>query len=217
MKYRKVWYNVDMIYIKEDEIILRIISTKVLIDNFSEAAKLLTKEEALKISKYNDFNRMLEEMGSLILIKKFTGPGEIKYNKYNKPYKEGGPYFNVSHSDGLIVLALSSTEIGVDIEKIRTMKNRVIEYALSEKEYKMVETIDDFFKLWTIKESVGKCLGIGLAKGIKNIPTENNKIFMGEKLTSFSFKIESYMGSVTYKGFEPKNVKFIDTKFEELK
>ena len=51
----------------------------------------------------------------------------------------------------------------------------------------------------------------------KNIPTDNNKIFMGEKLTSFSFKFESYMGSVTYKGFEPKNVKFIDTKFDELK
>lgn len=43
---------------------------------------------------------------------------ELSYNEYNKPYfKEF--YFNISHTDDLIVVGISNNSIGVDIEKIR--------------------------------------------------------------------------------------------------
>ena len=42
---------------------------------------------------------------------------EIIYNEYNKPYlKNEKIYFNISHSNGTIVLVISDKEIGVDVE-----------------------------------------------------------------------------------------------------
>lgn len=69
-----------------------------------------------------------------------------------------GVYFNLSHSHGVCVVAMSNTEIGVDIEKIRD-----IDY----NKFKFIEanSKEEFFEKWTERESYLKYTG----EGIKNI------------------------------------------------
>lgn len=48
---------------------------------------------------------------------------QFEYGASGKPYVQGGPRFNLSHTKGLCVLAVtaSTTELGVDVEWIRPM------------------------------------------------------------------------------------------------
>ena len=200
----------------KNEIDIHILHIAEIVNNFEMVMNSLTREEYVRATKYKDIKRMVQEVGSILLVNKYSGEGELKYNEYSKPYKDNGLFFNISHSDSFIIIAVSDSEIGIDIEKVRTMKNDVIRYALSDEEYNRMDTIDDFFSMWTIKESVGKCIGIGLTQGIKNIPTESEKTFMGHNLTSFSYKMHDYVIGVTYEGFNAKDIKFDQVKIEEL-
>jgi len=65
-------------------------------------------------------------------------------------------YFNLSHSHGVIMLGISHTPIGVDIEKIRD-----IDY--SKFTFMDAEDTEDFFEKWTERESYLKWTGEGLS------------------------------------------------------
>ncbi len=200
----------------KNEIDIHILHIAEIVNNFEMIMNSLTREEYVRVTRYKTIKRMVQEVGSVLLINKYSGEGEIKYNEYSKPYKDNGLFFNISHCESFIVIAVSDSEIGIDIEKVRTMDNAVIKYALSDEEFNRMDTIDDFFSMWTIKESVGKCIGIGLSKGIKNIPTESEKTFMGRDLTSFSYKMSDYIIGVTYEGFVDKEVRFTQDKIDDL-
>ncbi|MBO7151347.1 MAG: hypothetical protein J6V77_00775, partial [Clostridia bacterium] len=74
-----------------------------------------------------------------------------------------GVYFNLSHSDDLVVLAVSNTEIGVDVERIRPVHRE---------KFAFIEAEDDeeFFEKWTERESYVKFTGEGVLSIKNNIP-----------------------------------------------
>ncbi len=76
-----------------------------------------------------------------------------------------GVYFNLSHSDNLVVLAVSNTEIGVDVEKIRPVRRE---------KFPFIEAEDDeeFFEKWTERESYVKFTGEGVGSIKKPIPDD---------------------------------------------
>lgn len=100
---------------------------------------------------------------------------EIVFNHYGKPYlKDNQVYFSISHDLDIVVIALSDKEIGVDIEALTYHESVCYKYFLdgeqeivnnsSNKEY-------DFTKIWVMKESYVKMLGIGIEYGLKNVDT----------------------------------------------
>ena len=200
----------------KNEISIHILHINEIVENFKMVINSLTREEYVTISKYKDIKRMVQKIASILLINKYSGEGELKYNEFEKPYKDNGIFFSVSHSEDYIVIAVSDSNIGIDIEKVRTMNNKVIKYVLSDKEYSHFNDIDDFFNMWTIKESVSKCLGTGLLNGIKDIPTTKEKTYLGHNLTSFNFKLSNYIFGVTYEGFDSKNVSLNQIKITDL-
>lgn len=90
-------------------------------------------------------------------------------------------HFNVSHSGNYMLIAVSDTPVGVDVEHYETGLNirEVMEIALSEQELRFMQKQlapqKAFFKLWTRKEALLKATSIGLNNDIKYIPCLNGK------------------------------------------
>ncbi len=80
-----------------------------------------------------------------------------------KPTVEGC-FFNISHTDGVAVCAVSDKEVGIDIERPRKLTDAVINRAFTPREIEMAgDDKDRFILLWTVKESVMKWFGMGLS------------------------------------------------------
>ncbi len=81
------------------------------------------------------------------------------YGENGKPYLADSPYFiGISHSGDLTALAVGKCPVGLDIEQRRKRNVSAIVKRLSPEERE-----EDFFKLWTAKESYVKYLGGTLA------------------------------------------------------
>ena len=61
-------------------------------------------------------------------------------------FDRGGAHFSLSHSHGIIMLGISHSEIGADIEKIRPVDFGKFAFIEAEDE-------EDFFRKWTERES----------------------------------------------------------------
>ena len=99
------------------------------------------------------------------------------YGPRNKPHVAETVGFNLSHSDDLAVVAVAlERNTGVDIESIRTLKerDRIARRFFSARENATLLSFPDsdrteaFFRCWTLKEAYVKATGDGLAQ-----PTES--------------------------------------------
>lgn len=98
----------------------------------------------------------------------------ISKNEKGKPFFEDFPnlHFNISHCDGLAVCGVSDNEIGVDAELIRSFNGKVMGRIFSAEEQSLIAASEnketDFFRIWTLKESLCKFTGDGIFSGLKN-------------------------------------------------
>jgi 4'-phosphopantetheinyl transferase len=98
---------------------------------------------------------------------------EFSYNENDKPYiKNSNIHFNISHSGDWVMVAISSSPVGIDIEKIRKANMDLAKRYFSDAEVYDLELLSTlkrqsyFFDLWTIKEAYLKMLGKGLTKSL---------------------------------------------------
>lgn len=140
---------------------------------------LQKKEKIDKLKKTADKKRAL--LGEYCLIKLLKKYYNIDYkktnfytNEYGKPYiQDSNIFFNISHSNDYVIVAISNKEIGIDIEKIRdTNINTINQFAtLKEKEYILSDSNNCFsrlFEIYTLKESYIKMKGKNMNE-VKNI------------------------------------------------
>ena len=101
-------------------------------------------------------NRILREQYQISQPELIIGP-------HGKPYLENGPHFSISHSRGMVAVAIGDRNMGLDIEVIRRFHQLVPQRIMSRTEYQWFcrrgELKRDFFALWTLKESYFKYLG----------------------------------------------------------
>lgn len=83
---------------------------------------------------------------------------EVALNQLGKPYFPGHPgvHFNLSHSSGAVLVGLSDQPIGVDIERIRPVGQRIMVRLAH------VSTEEAFFQSWVRREARAKRSGSGL-------------------------------------------------------
>ncbi|GAB2025338.1 hypothetical protein OfM1_14090 [Lactovum odontotermitis] len=97
------------------------------------------------------------------------------YNVFGKPYlRNSDKFFNLSHAGQYIVAAVSSYEVGIDVERINYQINlssfdRVL--SQSEKDSLLAASTAQeaavlFYQLWTLKESYIKFLGRSISNDI---------------------------------------------------
>lgn len=122
------------------------------------------------------YRSVLGEVLTRVKLSKLTGlgHGEITFtrNKYGKPAltHDADVQFNVSHSgDWIALIAGGKDEIGVDVEKIAPIDLQIAERFFSPQENTYLaaqpadQQLNTFYRLWTLKESYIKAIGMGLS------------------------------------------------------
>ena len=103
-------------------------------------------------------------------LKRLYGIPEFRLEKgeRGKPFLPDHPeiHFSLSHCKGLAVCGISQNEIGVDAELVRSFNPKVMKRIFSLEEQKLVDDSEfpetDFFRIWTLKEALGKYFGTGI-------------------------------------------------------
>lgn len=119
----------------------------------------------------------------------------IEIGAHGKPYfkdKASFPFFNISHSGAYAVCALSTCEIGIDIQKIQPYSQRLLKRILTRQELLQLEQSEEkesfFCRLWSQKESYVKWSGQGITRELDTL--ERNA-------WQESFSLEDYWVCVT--------------------
>ncbi len=88
---------------------------------------------------------------------------DIKISEKGKPYIEGIPYFNVSHSGKYVVAATGTTEIGIDIQEKKHISDAAAKMFLgADADFRLAsESGYHHAYVWCRKEAFLKCLGSG--------------------------------------------------------
>lgn len=108
----------------------------------------------------------------------------IERDYFGKPYLKNYPkvFFNLSHTKGMIICAVSDEPVGVDIERMGRFNKRIAEKFFTNNEQSYVfSKADDldkrFCEIWTKKEAYVKWLGLGMAVPFKSFDVlDNDKI-----------------------------------------
>ena len=109
------------------------------------------------------------------------------YFQNGKPYLVGSDLFiSLSHSEEGVAAVVSETPVGIDIEKIKPITDKLINYVCNENEKEYIESGEDreyrFFTVWTAKEAFFKKNG---GSGVRAVDTT-----LFEKSV---YKIEDYL------------------------
>ena len=153
----------------------------------------LSDDEAARAARFADrrlADRYVAGRGRMReILSTYTG-GEpaaldLRTGRHGKPYIAGdeaaAPRFNLAHSQGVAVLAVSRTlEVGIDVEDVRPIERGVARRYFSRAEQEALahlsgeEWLRAFYRGWTRKEALLKGLGRGLS-----IPLDRFDVTLG--------------------------------------
>ena len=174
---------------------------KITNDEFINTYKLINDIKKEKIKQYYRTIDKKNTIAGELLVRKMISkslninPEKIKFGimPSGKPYVIGfNIEFNISHSDNVVVCAISNNKIGIDIEKIRPINLSIAKKICNEEELKYIfnhiplknelvytkekSILTRFFEIWTNKEAFIKCKGKNISS-IKQTHPKNVKSF----------------------------------------
>lgn len=189
----------------------------------------LNESDKLKVDKIKHPKEKLLSLGARLLLNyamkhENINSYSIIYGEHGKPYLEDNPvYFNISHSENMVILTVSDSEIGCDIEYIGSNVNNIAGKYFTDEENEYIDSSSDkvkaFFGIWTLKESFMKATGLGFSAGISSFSvsvSDDNISVSSVYGNDFSFyEINSFHGyacSVCVKGDKKNDIDLIEFK-----
>ena len=170
--------------------------------------KIVNEEQKEKALRFKNEKDQVRSLLSSYLINQLSGE-PLLHNEMGKPYYENGPYFNVSHSGRYVMMAVSTREIGIDIEENIPKDMSLLTKIFNEAEAKMIKEHADFYYLWCAKESLIKCMGSSIShvKEIPSLPLNGLKTFKGKDYQCQTFIYDKHIVSITRDGYEKFELK----------
>jgi 4'-phosphopantetheinyl transferase len=155
---------------------------------------------------------------------------EFQFNSYNKPYIRDCSelYFNLSHSGKLACIAVSTVEVGADIEYVSENFNylEIVNNYFARKEVDLIDIQRDsankskmFFKIWTMKEALLKATGKGLTVDLPIINKQEsywqctNPEYNIWQIKELELFYENYIASIAYPKGEILSVNYYNYTF----
>lgn len=178
-----------------------------------------------KTLRYRQEQKRKQSLGVGILLKQCLDQyginiEEIRYGENGKPQIDG-LYFNLSHSHDMAVCVISDGMVGCDIEKIGKLREGIAERFFTENEIKHLEQFegelkrDEFFRLWTLKESYMKMTGEGMSLALDRFEfkfSDNIKLYRDGKLCDcniMEYEVPGYKLSVCAEENEFDTIKWV--------
>ena len=128
----------------------------------------LTGKDLLDVANYKSAKYQKEHLASLYLKRRFIGAFQI--SEFGKPISQN-VFFSIAHSGDYLICGVSfHHSIGVDLELIKPVKEGILDNTLNEEEKMQCNTDEEFYLLWTQKESLAKCEGHGMNPHPTDIP-----------------------------------------------
>ncbi len=160
-------------------------------EQYESFLSVLDDQRKAKAQRYRKYEDRVLSAVSYVLLRYalyLNGDNEehtVIYNEYGKPFFENSPvYFNISHTSGAVACAVGDASVGVDIQKKVSNYETVMRRVCTEKEKNSVISSDDppleFTTLWTLKESILKCIGTGIAGSMTKYNFSENKTENGK-------------------------------------
>ncbi len=152
---------------------------------------LMTDSRKKRVDKLKNLSDKKSTVCGEMLVKKHYGPDSvIEYDNRGKPYlKNKKGFFSISHSKGLVAVAVSDNPVGLDIERIRNINFNIIKKVCtdSEKEYVLnggnkEEQNIRLIEIWTFKEAYFKYMGTGITDFL-SVDYFNEKIIRKKVIT----------------------------------
>lgn len=150
---------------------------------------LLLPDEKEKASRYKQESDRQRFILGRAVLRILTGSylnisaDEVRFgfDQNKKPYlinpTSAHLYFNVSHSGDWILIAIDSSEVGIDVEQINASFDyqNILDFSFDEAEKQFVQEAENpdknFYQLWTRKECLLKATGKGITDDLKLVPS----------------------------------------------
>ena len=145
--------------------------------SYEELYKLAPPYRREKVDKYMFEKDKYLSLGVEYLLRKALEDVEIDYDKVKIEYNEFGKpyignfehiYFNLSHSEEMCMCVVADTEVGCDVQIMQDDFMDIANSFFTPNELAYIENLktyeekkDMFYRLWTLKESYVKVLGVG--------------------------------------------------------
>ena len=164
-----------------------IFDEKGIVKNFDLLLRELSVEDQSEILKYKFWrDRQATLFGKLLLKKilrenfKLSEVPKITTEEHGRPLLQSDLDFNISHSGKYVHCVVSDkARIGVDVEKHRQVNIENFGKYFTTKEWKEIYAYDNplkgFFDFWSLKESVIKADGRGVAI-LQKTEKKNNQV-----------------------------------------
>ena len=189
---------------------LYLFDSKKIDDNLIKSLPFLRDEDFVILEEYTTLLGKQEKALSLYFKRKYIGDYSI--NQYGKPLSDSA-FFNISHSNGIVIFTKTNLgPIGIDIEQIRPVSKELITGITTNEELQSINSPEDFFKLWTCKESLLKSNGRGIIRNLKSVPAlpyNGTKIYNQVYYFSQVIKNSDYIIAVTIQSKEDFKINII--------
>ena len=131
----------------------------------AELLRLLPEERRQRLERLKQPEKRREPLCAYLFLRRalweqyrWRDLPEIRLSSFGKPYFPDHPdvHFNLSHTAGAVLVALSDRPVGADIEHIRPVSQRAMRRLAD------VGTERAFFQSWVRREALAKRSGTGV-------------------------------------------------------
>ena len=160
-------------------------------------SQYISPTEKMSFDNYKNGEVRKEKIVSTYLKNKYIG--EYHLNEFGKPISDN-IYFNISHSHYLVGLVIDDVPVGIDIEKIRPVDKKLSDYVTDEKEKAYVHDDQSFYEIWTNKEALVKCVGIGIKvkmNTVPGLPLNNTREYQGNVYFNKTIKCGKFIITIS--------------------
>ena len=142
----------------------------------------------------------------------------FEYSERGKPFlaQNKDIYFSVSHSGNCIAFASHTLPVGIDVEKIKEMREKVAKRYFTEREQRYIYESQykdrAFYYIWTRKEAYLKKTGDGLSKKLVSFEV------LGDAVEGIfkNYMVDEYMISVSADDISQCKLEIKECKIDEI-